>query len=60
MDWHDPFEYLKYKLWLKKRSEVKLPIWLFFKSCPEEPNSKKSSLLDYMLEVDKNQIDTHI
>jgi hypothetical protein len=60
MDSHDPFEYLKYKLWPKERSEIKLTIWLFFKSCPEEPNSKKSSLLDYMLEVDKNQIDTHI
>jgi protease II len=60
MDSHNPFEYLKYKLWSKERSKVKLPIWLFFKSCLEEPNSKKYSLLDYMLEVDKNRIDTHI
>jgi hypothetical protein len=25
---HDPFEYLKHKLWPKERSGVKLPIWL--------------------------------
>jgi hypothetical protein len=25
---HDPFAYLKHKLWLKERSRVKLPIWL--------------------------------
>jgi hypothetical protein len=25
---HDPFEHLKYKLWPKERSGVKLPIWL--------------------------------
>jgi len=25
---HDPFEYLKYKLWLKEKSGIKLSIWL--------------------------------
>ncbi len=28
MGLHDPFEYLKHKLWPKKRLGVKLPIWL--------------------------------
>jgi len=25
---HDPFEYLKHKLWSKEGLEVKVPIWL--------------------------------
>jgi len=25
---HDPFEYLKHKLWPKKGPKIKLPIWL--------------------------------
>jgi hypothetical protein len=28
MSLHDPFDYLKQKLWPKERSRVKLPIWL--------------------------------
>jgi hypothetical protein len=24
---HDPFEYLKHKLWLKEGPRVKVPIW---------------------------------
>jgi len=28
MDLHDPFEFLKHKLWPKERLKVKLAIWL--------------------------------
>ncbi len=34
---HIPFEYLKYKLWPKKRSGVKLPIWLPTTKIQESP-----------------------
>ncbi len=34
---HDPFGYLKHKLWLKERSGVKLPIWLPTTKIQESP-----------------------
>jgi len=27
MSLHDPFEYLKHKLWLNESLEIKVPIW---------------------------------
>jgi len=34
---HDPFEYLKHKLWLKKRSKIIMPIWLLTIKSRESP-----------------------
>jgi hypothetical protein len=35
MGLHDPFEFLKHKLWLKKRSGAKVPIWLLITKSQE-------------------------
>jgi hypothetical protein len=37
MSLHDPFGYLKHKLWPKEKPEVKLPIWFLTTESQESP-----------------------
>jgi len=39
MDLHDPFEYLKHKLWLKEGLGIKVPIWLSPIKSQESPSN---------------------
>jgi hypothetical protein len=51
MDSHDPFDYLKYKLWPKEGSGVKVPIWFPPTKSQESPwNSCVQMMCNILLE----------